>query len=155
VSGVFNLRGGELPPAQRPGDEHRYRQRSLGRERGAKHASWSVYELPPGERATAYHYELNREEWILVIAGEATVRGPEGERVLRAGDVACFPIGPAGAHTVANRADVPTRYAMLSTVPDAGFAVVYPDSNRVAVVGEGLKVKMELAEDRPYWEGER
>jgi uncharacterized cupin superfamily protein len=154
VSDVFNLRDGELPPAQRPGDEHRYRAQSLGRERGAKRASWSVYELPPGERATAFHYELNREEWILVIAGEATVRGADGERVLRPGDVACFPIGPAGAHTIVNRGQAPLRYAMLSTVPDAGFAVVYPDSNCVAVVGEGLKVKMELGEDRPYWEGE-
>jgi uncharacterized cupin superfamily protein len=151
VTEVFNLRDGDLPPAQRPGDEARYSHRGLGRERGARGASWSVYELPPGGRATAYHYELNREEWILVVAGEVTVRSPAGERVLGPGDVTCFPLGPEGAHTMRNAGDAPARYAMLSTVPQDGPVVVYPDSNRVYVPGLG---KMDIGEDHPYWDGE-
>ena len=34
--------------------------------------------------------------------GRGDVRTPDGERVLRAGDVACFPAGAAGAHAVRN-----------------------------------------------------
>jgi len=33
----------------------------------------SAYELPPGEAAWAYHYELQREEWLLVVSGEVVV----------------------------------------------------------------------------------
>jgi uncharacterized cupin superfamily protein len=32
-----------------------------------------------------------------VIAGEPTLRQPDGERALQPGDVVCFPWGPEGA----------------------------------------------------------
>ena len=35
-----------------------------------------------------------------MLSGSPTLRGPDGERVLRAGDVVCFPVGPDGAHQV-------------------------------------------------------
>ena len=53
----------------------------------------SVHELPPGNASWPYHFETTEEEWLIVIDGELTLRTPEGEAVLRAGDVACFPAG--------------------------------------------------------------
>jgi uncharacterized cupin superfamily protein len=150
---VFNLLDGELPPARHARDGHRYLQRGLGAELGAKLASWSVYELAPGQAAGAYHYELNREEWLLVVDGKVTLRTPAGERVLRPGDVACFLPGPDGAHAMRNDTDAPARFAMPSTVPVA-WSIVYPDSDRIAVIGPGFKRLMKLSEDVPYWEGE-
>ena len=127
--------------------------RSLGGELGAKLASLGVYELPPGQGAGAYHYELTREEWLVVVAGAPTLRTPSGERVLHVGDVVCFPPGPDGAHAVRNDTDETVRYAMCST-KQASWAIVYPDSERVAVIGPGFKRMMRIGEDLSYWEGE-
>ena len=51
----------------------------------------AVYELEEGERLCPYHYHHGVEEWLLVVAGTPTLRTPDGEQQLRAGDVVCFP----------------------------------------------------------------
>ena len=56
----------------------------------------SLYELPPGEKSFPYHYEIGFEEWLLVLTGRPTLRTPDGERELRAWDVAFFPEAPTG-----------------------------------------------------------
>jgi uncharacterized cupin superfamily protein len=83
---------------------------------GATRIGATVYELPPGQALCPYHYETD-EEWVLVLEGELTVRVPEGESVLRPGDVACFPSGPEGAHKTINRGSetVRTRCRLLCT----------------------------------------
>jgi hypothetical protein len=53
-----------------------------------------------------------------------------------------------------NDGDEPARFAMPSTVPRAAWSIVYPDSDRIAVIGTGFKRMMKLSEDLPYWEGE-
>ncbi len=63
-------------------------------EIGAERLGATLYELGPGERIWPYHYESANEEWLLVVSGAPTLRSPDGERVLRAGDVVCFPTGP-------------------------------------------------------------
>ncbi len=75
---------------------------------------FGVYELEPGEATWPYHFELNEEEWLIVVAGEVTLRTPDGERILRVGDVVCFPAGAAGAHAMRNdrRVDRPLRDAV-------------------------------------------
>jgi uncharacterized cupin superfamily protein len=92
----------------------------------------SVYELPPGVSTCPYHYEYGREEWLLVLAGRPMLRTPEGERELEAGDVACLPEGPAGAHKVTNAGAETTRVLIFST---KGMPVVYvyPDSDKIGV----------------------
>jgi uncharacterized cupin superfamily protein len=154
MSRVVNLLDAVLETARHARDGHRFSNRSVGAELGATRASWGLYELPPGEAAGAYHYELNREEWLLVVSGEVTLRTPAGERVLRAGDIVCFPFGPDGAHSTRNDGDEPARFAMPSTVPRAAWSIVYPDSERVAVVGPGFKRMMRIGDDLSYWEGE-
>ena len=50
----------------------------LGKLLGAERTGISVYELPPGQSICPYHYEVGEEEWLLVLAGNPTVRHPEG-----------------------------------------------------------------------------
>ena len=114
----------------------------------------SVYELPPGEAAWAYHYELNREEWLIVVAGEVVVRSPTGERTLRTGDVACFPPDESGAHAVRNGSASTARFAMPSSFAPQGYVAVRPDSNTALIVGPGFRRIVPLDEEREYWEGE-
>lgn len=104
----------------------------IGPALGAKETGVSVYELPPGQAVCPYHYECGEEEWLLVLAGNPTLRTPDGEVRLDPWDVVCFPRGPQGAHAVRNDTEEPARVAMFSTVVFPS-ATVYPDSDKVGI----------------------
>ncbi len=133
---------------------HRFSVDSLGGDLGATLTGCSVYELEPGQATWPYHFELNEEEWLIVVSGEVTLRTPDGERVLRAGDVACFPAGAAGAHAVRNAGTSLARFAMPSSSAPYGDACVYPESGKVKVAGPGFSHRGRLGEQVEYWEGE-
>jgi uncharacterized cupin superfamily protein len=104
----------------------------LGPLLGAKETGISVYELPPGQSICPYHYECGEEEWLLVLSGTPILRSPDGEERLAPWDVACFPRGPEGAHTVRNDTAETARVLMFSTVV-VPTATVYPDSDKVGI----------------------
>lgn len=151
---IVNLREVELPEGPLAREGHRFLRAMLGQELGAKLTGFSVYELPAGEAAWAYHYELNREEWLIVVEGEVVVRTPTGDRVLRAGAVACFPPGPEGAHQVRNDSGAVARFAMPSSWAGDGYVAVRPDSNTALIVGPGFRRIVPLDEDLGYWDRE-
>jgi uncharacterized cupin superfamily protein len=97
---------------------------------GAARTGLSVYELPPGEAVSPYHYEDPQEEWLLVVSGTPTLRHPGGENQLEPWDLVFFPSGPAGAHLVRNNSDSTARVAMFSS-QTAVDVVVYPDCDMV------------------------
>ena len=70
---------------------------------GAEQLGGTVYELDPGDSVCPYHYEGVEEEWLVVLTGTPTLRDPEGEHELAAGDLVCFPPTADGAHKVTNR----------------------------------------------------
>jgi len=143
----------DMPPTTPPG--HLFAATPLGKRFGAITSGMGVYELPPGNASWPYHFEVTEEEWLIVIEGELTLRTPEGETVLRAGDVACFPAGAAGGHAVRNHSDAPVRYAMPSTKPRYGGASVYPDSGKLSVSGPGFQHRGWIGEAADYWEAEQ
>lgn len=145
-----------MPLEERAGgpEGHRISATSLSRTFGAEATGMSVHELSPGNASWPYHFETTEEEWLIVIEGELTLRTPEGEAVLRAGDVACFPAGAAGAHAVRNHTDAPVRYAMPSTNAPYGDACIYPDSGKVLIHAPGFEHRGWLGEPVDYWEGE-
>jgi uncharacterized cupin superfamily protein len=98
---------------------------------GAKLWGGTLYELPPGE-SSPYHWHVGEEECCVVVAGTPTLRTPDGERVLRPWDTACFVRGPAGTHGFRNDTDEPARVAFFSTLSDPEVAV-YPDAGKVGV----------------------
>jgi uncharacterized cupin superfamily protein len=155
VSGgrVQNLLTVELETDDFPAG-HRFSGTSLTEGFGAVATGMSIYELEPGNALWPYHFEVAEEEWLIVIDGELTLRTPDGESILRAGDVACFPAGAGGAHEVRNHADAPVRFAMPSTEARFGGATVYPDSGKVRVSGPGFRHRGWLGEPVEYWEGE-
>jgi uncharacterized cupin superfamily protein len=92
---------------------------------------------------------------VIVLRGEPTLRTPEGEHVLKEGDVVCFPRGKDGAHQIINGTGSPIRVLMLSSMigPDV---VDYLDTGKVAATNVGGEPIMFV---RPgptveYWEGE-
>jgi uncharacterized cupin superfamily protein len=121
---------------------------------GAARIGGTVYELPPGQATVPYHYEYD-EEWVMVLEGELTVRHPEGETVMRAGDVTAFAPGPAGAHKTTNKSDRTVRFLMLSTKVDPAVAV-YPDSGKIGVWtgNQDEHVMTRLGTRLDYYDGE-
>ena len=151
---VFNLRDCDVAEDPRVRDGNRFLRAMLGQAVGAKLTGLSIYELPPGEAAWTYHYELNREEWVIVVDGEVVVRTPQGDRTLRAGDVIAFPVGEEGAHQVRNDSDAAARFAMPSSWAGDGYVAVRPDSNTALIVGSGFTQIVPLDESLEYWDRE-
>jgi uncharacterized cupin superfamily protein len=110
---------------------YRAGSRKVSQDLGARMMAGSVYDVPPGQANCPYHYEFD-EEWLLVLAGTLTVRHPEGEDEVGAGELVCFPPGPAGAHKLTNRGDEPVRMLIVSTRSQPQVAV-YPDSDKVGI----------------------
>jgi uncharacterized cupin superfamily protein len=117
------------PRPQLP-DGFRRNSARVGALLGAARTGLSVYELPPGQAVSPYHYEDPQEEWLLVVSGTPTLRHPGGEDQLEPWDLVFFPAGPAGAHLVRNNSDRTARVAMFSS-QTAVDVVVYPDSDMV------------------------
>ena len=151
---IFNLNGDEW---NRSEDREGWRSKDawVGERIGAELIGGSMYELEAGHRLWPYHTHHANEEWLIVLGGEPTLRTPEGEQVLREGDVVCFRRGKGGAHQVINRTDVSIRVLMLSTMIEPDI-VEYLDTGKVgarSVAGERIM----LGRPGPildYWEGE-
>lgn len=155
MSRVVNLLALELPEPGEPAPPgHDFRARSLTRDVGAKRTGLGIYEVAPGQKTWPYHFELAEEEWLIVLAGEVVLRTPSGERTLRVGDVACFPAGADGAHSVRNDGTEPARYAMPSS--SLGFAdgCIYPDAGSFVLRGPGFQHRGRLGENLGYWEAQ-
>jgi len=114
----------------------------------------TLYVLPPDNAQAPYHWHHNVEEALLVLAGEPTLRTPEGERQLRPGDLIAFPRGAEGAHKIRNETHEPARYVIFSTKPTSDI-VEYPDSRKVGFGSKGRGWRM-LRDDESldYWDGE-
>ena len=78
-------------PTPRPG--RAFNGASLSELFGSKATGMGVYEIEPKNDFWPYHFHLSDEEFLIVLSGEPTLRTPDGERVLRPGDVAWFPAG--------------------------------------------------------------
>ena len=118
---TFNLFRGATSGDESDPAGFRARSARLGPMLGAARLGMTVYELPPGEAVCPYHFHWGDEEWLVVVAGTPTVRTPEGETALEAGDVVCFPVGPAGAHRVYNAGDDKVRGAIFSNRHEFGI----------------------------------
>jgi uncharacterized cupin superfamily protein len=120
---------------------------------GAEKIGATVYELTPGKRLSPYHWHVAEEEWLLVVRGAPTLRTPEGERVLREGDVFVFPTGERGAHTLTNATEEPVRVLMISNLAEIEICV-YPDSKKVGAWAPGVQLMNRVENNLDYWDGE-
>lgn len=89
----------------------------------------SLYELGPGNWV-AYHFHHAAEELLVVLRGRPTLRTDGDERELAEGESVHFPVGPRGAHALANKTDAPVRYLMVSTLPSPEV-VEYPELGQI------------------------
>ena len=127
----------------------------FGGSLGAERVGTTLYEIPPGESVCPYHYENSEEEWMLVLAGNPTLREPDGENRLEPMDIAFFAPGPGGAHQVRNDTTETVRVLMWgeNLYP---ATTIYPDSNKIGVwtrAGEDGRM-YRLGTELDYYDGE-
>ena len=128
---TFNLNSDEWD-GTRDREGWRVRGALVGQRIGGELIGATMSEIEPGDRLWPYHAHYLNEEWVLVLRGEPTLRTPEGEQVLKEGDVACFPRGKDGAHQLINRTDAPVRVLMLSSMI-RGEIIEYLDTGKLLV----------------------
>ena len=105
------------------------RGKRLRRQLGAT-LSAAVWELDPGANQAPYHFHHGGEELLIVLRGTPTLRGPDGERELKEGEVVHFRAGPHGAHGLRNDNDEPTRY-IVAGIRVSPEVVEYPDLKQI------------------------
>jgi uncharacterized cupin superfamily protein len=119
----------------------------LGGLSGSSKTAAYLYEIAPGAASCPYHYEYV-EEWMLVVAGEATVRTPDGQHTVGAGELVRFAAGPNGAHKMSNRGKVPLRMLIFSEIR-APAVSVYPDSDKIGIwAGEDMDNELFFVRDQ-------
>src|SRR5712664_4262100 len=89
-----------------------------------------VVTLQPGSRSSNRHWHEKEDEFLYVLAGEATVIEEDGAHLLHPGDAACWPSGVANAHHVVNRSGAPCSYLIVGTRVTHDVCH-YPDIGRV------------------------
>jgi uncharacterized cupin superfamily protein len=98
---------------------------------GSDHLGMSVYEFAPGE-GMVFHYHVQREELLVVMAGTVELRTGEGRRHLPEGAVVAFPRGERGAHGYENTGSSPARVLVISEQNGPNISV-YPDENEIGI----------------------
>jgi uncharacterized cupin superfamily protein len=153
---VINLYADEWSDGRdRPGWQ--WKRLGVGEALGATKLGASLYEIAPGQKTFPYHWEVIEEEWLIVVAGEPTLRHPGGEQRLVPGDCVVFRRGPAGAHTVRNDTGDPVRVLILSSDKDTpGDIAVYPDGGKIGAFarGVGLRKILDESAELDYFHGE-
>jgi uncharacterized cupin superfamily protein len=89
-----------------------------------------VETLQPGSSSSDRHWHEEEDEFLYVLAGEATVIEDDGAHALLPGDAACWPAGTANAHHVKNYSKAPCTYLILGTRAPRDV-VHYPDSGEI------------------------
>jgi uncharacterized cupin superfamily protein len=151
---IFNLNGNEWD-GTRDREGWRIKAALVGRHIGAELLGATMSEVEPGNKMWPYHTHHANEEWVIVLAGEPTLRTPDGERVLKEGDIVCFPRGNDGAHQIINRTDIRIRVLMLSSTIDPD-TIEYLDTGKLLAkdaAGEDI-VFARPGPAADFWEGE-
>jgi len=121
--------------------------------RGMARCVVALYEIPPGKAAYPYHYHAQNEECFYILSGAGTLRTPEGERPVAAGEFLFFPAGAIGAHKLTNTGNVDLVYLDYDTHHDVDVAF-YPDSGKIGVWGMGINQVYRTEDQVDYYEGE-
>ena len=142
-------------PAQHEGRHKSYEfiRRQFVRRGEGESPLVGIYEIPPGKAAYPYHYHLKDEETFFILQGEGTLRTPQGERSIHAGDLLFFPAGNEGAHQLINTGSDALVYIDFDVIHDLDVAI-YPDSGKIGVWGKDVNRVYRASDNVDYYDGE-
>ena len=146
---------GNLPVKRKSGHEgYEYAKRTFVSRRDAAQCVVAIYEIPPLKAGYPYHWHANSEEVFYLLSGSGTLKTPDGERAVGAGELLYFPATPDGAHKLTNTSETePLVYIDFDTA-NAVDATIYPDSGKLGVWGAGLNKVFRTDDEVDYYAGE-
>jgi uncharacterized cupin superfamily protein len=101
-----------------------------------QYLNFDLRQLNPGQYCSAYHFHRYAEELFMITSGSATLRTPDGLKVVNSGDLIFFESGETGAHQLYNHTAEPCVYLDIRT--SIGYDVCeYPDSNKIYLIPSG------------------
>lgn len=86
----------------------------------------TFYTLMPGKTNYPYHYHSGMEEVFYIISGTATLKTPDGDKIVTEGDIIVLPANANGAHQLTNTSDDVLVYLDIDTA-SSPEVVFYPD----------------------------
>lgn len=91
----------------------------------------NFFELGPGKGNTSnvYHYHAVSEEVFYIISGQGYVRTPDGNKVVKAGDIIVCPAHPESAHNLYNALDTEKLVFMNVATAQKPDIMFKPDTN--------------------------
>ena len=109
--------------------------------------------LMPGKTNYPYHYHTGAEEAFYIISGTATLKTPDGDRIVTEGDVIVFPANENGAHQLTNTSDDALVYLDISTAasPDVVF---FPDKGDFRIITSAVSKSFSLDTEVNYLRNE-
>lgn len=153
VSGMIHQRMEDMAVSHKVHGDFEYYKRTFV-PRGTGETLVCVYEIPPLKSAYPYHYHLRDEETFHILSGEGMLKTPEGERLVKAGDLLYFPAGPDGAHRLTNISGTEMLvYLDFDVIHDLDVCI-YPDSGKIAVWGKNVNRVYPLEANVDYYQGE-
>lgn len=111
-------------------------KRSLADLVGLSQFGVNLVTLEPGAWSSQRHWHEKEDEFVYIVAGEATLVTDDGEQVLGPGMFAGFPAGERNAHHLRNHTDLNVVYLEIGTrAPDE--RADYPDVDMKAYKRDG------------------
>lgn len=81
--------------------------------------------LEPGAWSAQRHWHIGEDEFLVMVAGAATLIDEAGETPLVPGDCCAFPASDGNGHHIVNRSDAPCIFVVVGAGPARGGD--YPD----------------------------
>lgn len=91
----------------------------------------TLYVVPPGKTADAFHRHHVADEMFLILSGSGDYRFGDGRLAVKGGDCLGAPAG-GQAHQLINTGSEPLRYLAISN-NGAAEVIEYPDSGRTRI----------------------
>jgi uncharacterized cupin superfamily protein len=87
---------------------------------GLTHMGASHVILKPGGWSSQRHWHDGEDELLIMLTGEAVLIEDDGEKMMRAGDVAAWAAGVQNGHHLVNRSDADCSFVAISAGDKSG-----------------------------------
>jgi uncharacterized cupin superfamily protein len=76
--------------------------------------------LKPGAWSSQRHWHNGEDEFLVMVSGEAVLAEDDGEKLLRAGDIAAWPKGSTNGHHLRNESDSDCSFVVVGGGTNTG-----------------------------------
>ena len=102
-------------------------ERRLSKPLGLTQFGVNHVTLEPGAATSLRHWHEAEDEFVYVLAGEASVVDDDGVHTLTAGSFAAFPAAEANGHHVRNLSAAPVELLVVGSRRPGEETIHYPD----------------------------